>query len=218
MDRFTLGVGLLALVGIGVVAQGGDSPGVDRPLRILPPDESRYEPNLGFYHSWGGGQFLLQNPIHDIYTGGLLPPPLGMTQIHSFQSAAGGTFVYPGGSMPVSIFPAPVSVRVTCSSETPTTGTFQTEMLQLDLTAPCGVMIRESPTKPSTGQTTITDIGGGMYHIDSFFDVWTELSLDGGASWIPSDYATTMCLGPIPAPAGAGVLGIAGLLAMRRRR
>ena len=142
MDRFTLGVGLLALVGIGVVAQGGDSPGVDRPLRILPPDESRYEPNLGFYHSWGGGQFLLQNPIHDIYTGGLLPPPLGMTQIHSFQSAAGGTFVYPGGSMPVSIFPAPVSVRVTCSSETPTTGTFQTEMLQLDLTAPGGVMIR----------------------------------------------------------------------------
>ncbi len=218
MERVKGTVAVLALLAFGSIAQGGGGPGVDRPSRILPPDESRYEPNLGFYHSWGGGQFLLQNPAHDIYTGGTLPPPLGGTQVHSFNSAASGTFVYPGGSMPVFIYPAPVSVRVTCSNETPPTGTFDTEMLQLDLTGPGGVMIRESPTKASTGQTTITDIGGGMYHIDSFFDVWTELSIDGGMNWIPSDFATQMCLGDIPSPAGASVLGIAGLLAMRRRR
>ena len=57
------------------------------------------------------------------------------------------------------------------------TGTFQTEMLGMSLIGTGGVMIRESPTLQSLGQTKITDIGGGLYHIDSFFDVFTELSL-----------------------------------------
>lgn len=67
------------------------------------------------------------------------------------------------------------------------TGTFQTEMLSMDLTGstPFGpVMIRESPTLPSVGQTTVADLGSGQYQIDSFFDIFTELSLDGGQSWI----------------------------------
>ncbi len=69
-----------------------------------------------------------------------------------------------------------------------TTGTFQTEMVVMTLTvsSPFGPFkVRESLTLPSTGVTTITDIGGGMYHIDSFFDVFTELSIDGGQTWIP---------------------------------
>jgi hypothetical protein len=48
-------------------------------------------------------------------------------------------------------------------------------------------MIRESPTLPSLGQTSITDLGGGLYQIDSFFDVFTELSIDGGNTWLPAD-------------------------------
>ena len=68
--------------------------------------------------------------------------------------------------------------------------TFDTEMLQLDLSGgslPPGVMIRESPTLPSVGQTKLTDKGGGNFQIDSFFDIFTELSLDGGATWTPSN-------------------------------
>ncbi len=67
--------------------------------------------------------------------------------------------------------------------------TFDTEMLQLDLSGgslPAGVQLRESPTQPSLGQTTITGLGGGNFHIDSFFDIFTELSIDGGATWTPS--------------------------------
>jgi hypothetical protein len=73
------------------------------------------------------------------------------------------------------------------------TGTFSTEMLALNLNGngPFGpFMIRESPTKTSPGQTTITDLGGGQFGIDSFFDVFTELSLDGGQTWIPSETST----------------------------
>jgi hypothetical protein len=69
-----------------------------------------------------------------------------------------------------------------------TTGTFDTQMVQLTVTDSSNdlVRIRKHLTRSSTGKTTITDIGGGRYHISSFFDVFTELSLDGGATWIPS--------------------------------
>ncbi len=82
-----------------------------------------------------------------------------------------------------------------------TTGTFDTEMLSLNLTGstPFGpLMIRESPTQASIGRTSITDIGGGQYRIDSFFDVFTELSVDGGQTWMPSAGATHVDLVPEP--------------------
>ena len=47
-------------------------------------------------------------------------------------------------------------------------------------------MIRESPTEPSRGGTEIDAQSGGTYKINSFFDVFTELSLDGGATWSPA--------------------------------
>jgi hypothetical protein len=64
-----------------------------------------------------------------------------------------------------------------------TTGTFDTEMISMSLSGSVGgsnIQIRESPTWESLGQTTITDLGGGLYQIDSFFDIVTELSVDGG--------------------------------------
>lgn len=68
-----------------------------------------------------------------------------------------------------------------------TTGTFDTEIVSMSLSGSVGgydIQIRESPTLASLGGTTITDLGGGLYEIDSFFDVFTELSVDGGA-WMP---------------------------------
>ncbi|MDB6056632.1 MAG: hypothetical protein JWO95_476, partial [Verrucomicrobiales bacterium] len=70
---------------------------------------------------------------------------------------------------------------------------FDTEMLQLEVsggTLPAGVMLRESPTKASLGQTTIRQVGGGFL-IGSFFDVFTEMSMDGGTKW---SAASALCV------------------------
>jgi hypothetical protein len=62
-------------------------------------------------------------------------------------------------------------------------------MLQLNLNgnSPLGpFMLRESPTKQSLGKHTIrTDPRG--FRISSFFDVFLELSIDGGVNWFPAN-------------------------------
>jgi len=74
-----------------------------------------------------------------------------------------------------------------------------------------------NPIRPSTGQTTIEPAGGGLYHIDSFFDVFTELSLDGGNTWTPSSGAIHMSLNPVPEPATLALGGACLVAALRRR-
>jgi hypothetical protein len=73
-------------------------------------------------------------------------------------------------------------------------------------------MLRESPTLQSTGITTLTSLGGGQYEIGSFFDVFTELSLDGGATWAQAEFA-------VPEPVALTLAGWAAIgLAVASRR
>ena len=102
-------------------------------------------------------------------------------------------------------------------------GSFATEMLQMNLTGSnFPVLVRESPTLPSFGQSTVQPVPGG-FRVDSFFDVFTELSLDGGQNWIPSNGPPTrLSINDTPEPSTIG-LGLLGLLGcgwrvLRRRR
>jgi hypothetical protein len=56
-----------------------------------------------------------------------------------------------------------------------------------------GVQIRESPTKASPGLFKAPPAAGpgGGYLIDSFFDIITEIFIDGGENWSPQDGVST---------------------------
>lgn len=97
------------------------------------------------------------------------------------------------------------------------TGTFSTELLQMNLSGslPEGVQLRESPTQSSTGLLTVTPVGGS-YSFDSFFDVFFEISLDDGVTWLPADRPVRLTL-DTPEPS-ALVLSLAGLLLLAAQR
>ncbi|MFN0130023.1 MAG: hypothetical protein ACKV19_25440 [Verrucomicrobiales bacterium] len=161
----------------------------------LPPLGGEYRPaNAGEIHAlFASGQFQLIDPIHFGFLDTFDPPALGQSTIHSFGSTVSMMLSADGGTTfnPVEN-PAGVAVRVDSTHGVGDTRFFDTEMLQLDLVGgvagglPPGVIVRESPTLASRGKTTIQEVPGG-YQIDSFFDIFVELSIDNGQTWMPSE-------------------------------
>ena len=180
----------------------------------LPPVAGVYRTPADVHADYaaGGNVLSLQNILHYGFSNVVISnlPPNEREQFDSIlegDALLNGSFV---GHLAVN---AAVDTLVFNKSGL-TTGTFQTEMLALSLTASTTVgpvMIRESPTLASTGMTTVAALGGGQYRIDSFFDVFTELSFDGGQSWIPSTGPARVELVPEPSSL---ILLLCGLLAV----
>jgi hypothetical protein len=175
-----------------------------------------------------GGVYLAPADVHATYSGGALtivlsqiqhqpfasPPVIrtvtGSDEEEIFSSGATGMVSVNGSPAIPSSLQGPVRTEV-FGKVGNTTGTFETEMLSMDLSGG-SAMIRESPTLHSLGQTTITDIGGGLYRIDSFFDIFTELSIDGGQSWMPDTSGPArVVLGSIPEPTTVIIWSLLGI-------
>jgi hypothetical protein len=97
---------------------------------------------------------------------------------------------------------------VTISNSTPagsSISTFDTEITGLNLTGTSlfgNLMLRESPTKQSLGRHTFRPEPRG-YRVSSFFDVFTELSTDGGITWIAADRSIHLSASAPPAAPGS---------------
>jgi hypothetical protein len=178
---------------------------VDNVHRYGPVDEIQLR---GSSHA----QFSSQSP----------PPPSvpGAFTVHGFSSIIGGALYINGAFIDNIIADALSMVLVEFDELVGTDRYFDTELLQLDVSGgnlPPNILIRESPTLASLGRTAIRDAGGGQFLIASFFDVFTELSLDGGASWIPSNGSVRMQAVPEPALLTLLALGAAASRARRSR-
>jgi hypothetical protein len=160
----------------------------------------------------------IRNVWHDQFLNQGPPPSLGNTQIYTTPSRIIMEVSTDGGlTWSNDTVMAPFQVRATHIQDVGIKEIFETEILQMDLVGgslPVGVMLRESPTKNSLGELTITP-GGTLFFMDSFFDVWTEISLDGGTTWSPTTNGpTTMYLLSNPSTAGIPTLGEWGLIAL----
>jgi hypothetical protein len=177
-------------------------PEVCSPTNCLPPAEKKYKSGnqqiAEAHQRWGGNIF--RKPSHKRFTGWDAPPPPGPPQPHVFGSIVEGLLSMDGGATFTEVsLPATVTVLVQSNGieMDPIVGprvVYTTEMVQLDIVSG-PIRIRESPMLPSLGETTVRAIPGA-YAISSFFDIFTELSTDGGTTWTPSTTPGGM---PLPA-------------------
>jgi hypothetical protein len=193
------------------------------PGSTLPPPEGVYVSPADWHVLYANGIYLT-DIRHSAFTASYPPPPPGESAIESFGSTLQGTAWIPNDpnppiAVPFDIPNVPVTVHIGWGSQVGDTTYYNTEMLQLNVTwsSPFGtVLIRESPTLASLGQTGIRPNGGG-YSIASFFDIFTELSLDEGNSWIPSTNPNGDEVYVKPEPGALALLALGGLTLLRRR-
>ncbi|MEO8593278.1 MAG: hypothetical protein ABI759_08150 [Candidatus Solibacter sp.] len=105
-------------------------------------------------------------------------------------------------------------------------GTFNSQITDFDFMGTFNghtVEARQNPAIPSTGQTSVSALvgSGGSFEISSFFDVFAELSIDGGPFVPGPPRHTELTSSSTPEPGGIGIvtlglLGHAGFGARRR--
>jgi len=111
----------------------------------------------------------------DVFTDPTLPQlPSGDFAVDSFFDIT-YQIDFGGGAQPGAFLGVPVKVNVSPGGAT---GTFQTEIVAMNLTASDGTVLG---IRPSAGATEVNEMGNGTFHVDSFFDVFTELTVDDGS-------------------------------------
>jgi len=184
-------------------------PPVVLPSPGLPPEgdppDPRCEQVLSMYvgnsvHALFPGGIDFSDPNHRCFQNVVVTTDPGTgDETETFDSIMEGTVDMGGGPVPVTLT-GPVTTVVRGKGGA-TTGSWDTEILSMSLSGDVGgvsIEIRESPNLPSPGHTSVVDLGGGQWQIDSFFDVFTELSVNGGGFQPQTNPGGRMELVPTP--------------------
>jgi hypothetical protein len=167
----------------------------------LPASGSAYR---GGTHAFPGGVRLTCGS-HGGFTSSVAPPAgPGQTAIADYRATFVGELALPTTSAAGPIvhrIEAPVHMveRITFGERRGDAQVLETELVALDLSGgglPSGVLVRESPRLGSLGRATVTALERGRSRIESVYDVWLELSTDGGRSWSRAEAAVRMTLAP----------------------
>jgi hypothetical protein len=192
---------IVLLVGVFIMAQGAGWLSMAQDPVVLPdpnlPPESDPPDCDDLISLYAGKEPLLYNIIpltctmsdirHRCFTE-VDRQTVGIDEIETFYSIWDATVDFGSGTVLASLT-GPVQT-ITYGKALSTTGLFDVEIVSMTLSGDVDgmpIMLRESPTHASPGRTAITDLGGGQYQIESFFDVFTELSVDGGDAWSPAN-------------------------------
>jgi PKD repeat protein len=162
---------------------------VSFPTADLPPPNGEYFSSPSPFATFAPG-VVVKDVVLRQFTQSIPPPPPAGTASHSCGSLVDFRLSTDGGAtFTPTTAPATLTFRITSLVDSGMARYFDTEMLALDIASgglPAGVMIRESPTRSSPGRTSTRSLVTMEYMIDSFFDVFTELSTDGGQTWSPT--------------------------------
>ncbi|MBU8922990.1 MAG: hypothetical protein KOO63_14325 [Bacteroidales bacterium] len=183
-----VGICIVAL-SAGWVSEAGAQVVLSDPNLPPEPDPPDCESLISLYAGTGlfasySGPISMSTVRHRCFQS-VIRTAVGADEHETFDSFWDATMDF--GLGPVSVTLTGPVTTVTYGKIGNTTGTFEAEIAAMSLSGTAGsynIQLRESPTLASPGQTAITDLGGGLYQIDSFFDVYTELSVDGGETWL----------------------------------
>ncbi len=181
-------------------------PGVVAGQPSLPPAGAAYHGTVA--HRFLSGAAQLDCASHGGFSSSVQPPTTrGATATADYNATFVGQLVLAPPVVPATTtHPLNLLVhmveRITLAEDQGGVRTFDTELVTFELggsTAPGGALVRESPALFSAGRTVITSLSGGRYRIESSYDVWLEISLDGGRSWNQAEGVVRMTLGqPTP--------------------
>lgn len=157
------------------------------------------------------------NPAGEIVP---LPPPGGTFTVDSFFDI---TYQIQQGTQDSHVVDSFFDITYLVTNPAgSSTGYWQTEMVALSLSGsiPGGpsFVLRESPSLPSVGEISVVDLPGGDFRVDSFFDVWTEISVAGGPFVPVANGPKRIFMDAIvPEPATLALLGLGAFTFIRRR-
>jgi hypothetical protein len=196
--RSAAGIAAVLIVA-GFTPAGAQEAGVTVARAALPPPEGAYHGGTHVFSSAGARLFC---GTHGGFTSSVVPPAMpGTTVIADYRATFIGELVLGSAAADVHPISEPVHMveRITFGERRGDVQVLDTEIVALDLQGsdlPRGVLVRESLSRGSFGRTTITTLERGRTRIESYYDVWLELSTDGGRSWHAAEAAVRMSIAP----------------------